>query len=59
MWGQTIYEIFSVSEWTKLKEGENLYQAVYDTFNNPNVHIDAVKDFRMYGMGDITAVKIE
>ncbi len=59
VWGQTIYEVFGVKEWTELKEGENLYQAVYDTFDDPSVHIDAKREFRMYGMGYITAVKIE
>jgi hypothetical protein len=59
VYGQTKYEVFSVSEWTELKEGENLYQALYDTFGDPDVHIDAKKEFRMYGIGDMTAIKIE
>jgi len=56
--GQSIYEVLSVLEWTKLKEGETLDQAVQHTFEElptPNVK----EEFRMYGMGDITAVKIE
>jgi hypothetical protein len=55
--GSSIYEIFSVDEWTKLKEGENLYEALQDTFNV--APYGAIEDFRMYGMGDWTAVKIE
>jgi len=55
--GMSIYEVFSVLEWTELKEGENLYQALQHAFGE--APLEAVKDFRMYGMGDITAVKIE
>ncbi len=55
--GKSIYEIFSVLEWAELKEGENLYQAVY--YASQEAPFEAVRDFRMYGLGDMTAVKIE
>ncbi len=60
--GMPIYDSFSVFEWTHLKEGENLYDALYDATQDMwkvEYGDQALNMLRVYGMGDMTAVEIE
>jgi hypothetical protein len=60
IWGLSNYEIFGIREWTHLKEGDNLDQALDDTLQDPNVGgKDSGKNLRVSGRGLITGVKIE
>lgn len=53
----TAFNAFAVREWTKLKEGETLYSALQYAISKAST--EALNNLRVYGMGDITAVKIE
>jgi hypothetical protein len=52
---------FSVKEWNHLRDGEDLYQSLFDTVQDmamvPNGEI-ATQNFRVYGMGLIDAIYI-
>ncbi len=51
---------FAYHEWTKLKEGDNLYQALLYAINETDWIPDGPHDnYRVKGQGDITDLKIE
>jgi hypothetical protein len=51
------YKNFSIDEWTRLKEGDNLYEAMQYAISRGDQ--EALDNLRIYGMGLMLAVKIE
>ena len=55
--GMSVYEIYLDKLWTKLKDGEYLYQALMETALE--APYTATQDARTYGRGDILSSRIE
>ena len=58
--GTSKYNHFAYHEWTKLGEGDNLYQALLYAINETDWIPDGPHDnFRLMGQGDLTDLRVE
>ncbi len=58
--GTSKYNHFAYHEWTKLGEGDNLYQALLYAIDETDWIPDGPHDnFRLMGQGDITDLRVE